>query len=208
MACSIFETRQSLLKFEGLDVVSLLQGVLSNDIRLLDTQKSLRAFHLTPKGKWVARLLLFKKEDKIFALTSPQEAEALKQSLKNILFLSDSTMQDVTTEYVVYLKVADRSSELDSEGIEDGEWASPAMWLLVKKNEQEAFLQKQNCPLLGTQAYEELQIQSKIPRFGFEVNEKTIPPQVGYGDDYFSYTKGCYMGQEIISRLKHYGRKT
>ncbi len=210
MALSIFESNQSLLKFEGPDVLTLLQGALSNDLRLLEQQKTLRAFHLTPKGKWVARLLLFKKGNIYLAITSRPKAEALKLSLKNILFLSERKMEDLSDHYSLFLQSADDASQFiksEEESILDDEWARPAAWFIILKNEKEAFLQKLKVPCFSTTDLEAFQLESKIPRYGTEVNEKTIPPQAGYGDNYFSYNKGCYVGQEIISRLKHYGQK-
>jgi folate-binding protein YgfZ len=50
-----------------------------------------------------------------------------------------------------------------------------------------------------------LRIEAGIPRFGVEMDENTIPPEAGIETIAISYTKGCYIGQEVIARIKSVG---
>ena len=127
--------------------------------------------------------------------------------MKNLLFLSESKLEDLSTSLQPFLQIAEDANQILTEGILDEEWKMPAAWVLVSSEKKEQFFKTYSYPVWSTEASIEFQLESKIPRYGIEVDEKTIPPQVGYGDNYFSYTKGCYVGQEIISRLKHYGKK-
>src|SRR5258705_10289 len=52
---------------------------------------------------------------------------------------------------------------------------------------------------------EELRIENRIPRWGTELSEDVIPNEAGLDERAVSYTKGCYLGQEIISRIKSLG---
>lgn len=56
----------------------------------------------------------------------------------------------------------------------------------------------------GTEALNIARIEAGIPLFGFEMDENTIPPEAGLGP-VCSVIKGCYIGQEIISRIHHQG---
>jgi folate-binding protein YgfZ len=53
---------------------------------------------------------------------------------------------------------------------------------------------------------ESLRIQAGIPRWGFELTEGVLPDEAGLRERGFvSDTKGCYVGQETVARIKTYG---
>jgi folate-binding protein YgfZ len=58
----------------------------------------------------------------------------------------------------------------------------------------------------GWQATEISRIEAGIPRFGSEMDQDTLPPEVNIQHRAISYSKGCYIGQEIIARIRTYGR--
>lgn len=52
---------------------------------------------------------------------------------------------------------------------------------------------------------EALRIEAGVPRFGADMDEETIPLEAGIESRAISFTKGCYVGQEIIIRVLHRG---
>jgi folate-binding protein YgfZ len=58
----------------------------------------------------------------------------------------------------------------------------------------------------GFQALEMARIEAGIPRFGVDMDATNLPPEAGLDKTAISYTKGCYIGQEIIARLRTYGQ--
>jgi folate-binding protein YgfZ len=52
---------------------------------------------------------------------------------------------------------------------------------------------------------EVVRIEHGIPRWGRELGEETLPPEAGLDATHIDYHKGCYIGQEVISRLKSVG---
>ncbi len=60
--------------------------------------------------------------------------------------------------------------------------------------------------LAGWRALETARVESGIPRFGAEMDETNLPPEAGLDARAISYTKGCYIGQEIIARIRTYGQ--
>jgi folate-binding protein YgfZ len=58
---------------------------------------------------------------------------------------------------------------------------------------------------LGTLALEALRIEAGTPRFGIDMTEDTIPLEAGIEGRAISFTKGCYVGQEVIIRILHRG---
>lgn len=199
-----------VLRFEGKDIVKFLQGMLSNDIRLLQENQEMPACFLSAKGKWIAALHLFKTKDYIFAKTSSLEATNLLQAIQPLILFSESQVLDLSSEYQWILGIGKKALEwipgkaVYPVFIHQG-FRLPAFLMLCPRKEVTAWLETWKQFLISPECLEVLRIESCIPSYGKEVDEKTIPLEAGL-DSYFSYTKGCYVGQETISRIKHYGR--
>lgn len=58
----------------------------------------------------------------------------------------------------------------------------------------------------GGQAFEVARIEAGIPRFGVDMDDSNLLPETGIEDRAVSYTKGCYVGQEVIARIRTYGQ--
>lgn len=60
--------------------------------------------------------------------------------------------------------------------------------------------------LAGWEALEVVRVEDGVPRFGADMDGTTLPPEAGLEDGAISYTKGCYIGQEVMGRLRSRGR--
>jgi folate-binding protein YgfZ len=58
---------------------------------------------------------------------------------------------------------------------------------------------------VGSLALERLRIEEGRPRFGQDMGAANIPQETGLADEAVSYTKGCYLGQEIVARIHYRG---
>jgi folate-binding protein YgfZ len=58
----------------------------------------------------------------------------------------------------------------------------------------------------GWRASEMVRIEAGIPRYGADMDESNLAPEAGIGDRAISYSKGCYIGQEVIARIRTYGQ--
>jgi folate-binding protein YgfZ len=57
----------------------------------------------------------------------------------------------------------------------------------------------------GLEAFETLRIEAGTPAFGIDMDESSLPQEVGRIDATISFTKGCYIGQETVARIRTYG---
>jgi tRNA-modifying protein YgfZ len=57
----------------------------------------------------------------------------------------------------------------------------------------------------GLEAYETLRVEAGTPVFGVDMDETNLPQEVGRIDTTISFTKGCYIGQETVARIRTYG---
>jgi len=60
--------------------------------------------------------------------------------------------------------------------------------------------------VLSDEMLELIRIEHGVPRWGCELDENTLPPEAGLDRTHIDFHKGCYIGQEVISRLKSIGR--
>jgi folate-binding protein YgfZ len=58
----------------------------------------------------------------------------------------------------------------------------------------------------GWQALELARVEAGIPRFGVDMDDTNLPPEAGLEARAISYRKGCYIGQEVIARVRTYGQ--
>jgi len=58
----------------------------------------------------------------------------------------------------------------------------------------------------GWDALEMLRVEAGVPRFGMDMDATNLPPEAGLEGRAVRYDKGCYIGQEIIARIRTYGR--
>jgi folate-binding protein YgfZ len=57
----------------------------------------------------------------------------------------------------------------------------------------------------GMRAYDTLRIEAGTPCYGLDIDETNLPQEVGRMEQAVSFTKGCYIGQETIARIRTYG---
>ncbi len=231
----IFQLTDAVLKFQGNDCKKFLQGASSNDIKTLQNQKGIATCFLSPKGRLIATVKLFESNEGIWGITTRREANQLIESLKTQLLFSETELIDLSDQYDWVLGIGKEANSFISEVfqfpstleplssltveysqtkikmIRDSGWNQPAFLLLIPKVKIEPVLSKieqesKKYPIqkINPEILNLLRIESGIPLFGTDIDDKTIPLEANL-DAYISYTKGCYTGQETISRIKHYG---
>jgi folate-binding protein YgfZ len=74
----------------------------------------------------------------------------------------------------------------------------------TRKPEFQQALEAVGAQPIGEDTFEILRVEAGIARFGIDMDETSVIPETNL-DDAVSFTKGCYVGQEIIVRIKHRG---
>ncbi|MFO1518270.1 MAG: glycine cleavage T C-terminal barrel domain-containing protein [bacterium] len=103
---------------------------------------------------------------------------------------------------------------LSVEVMRDFDWSDfPAFLLLLPRTYESRIrptLTELSTPYpvawIGEETLKALRIEAGRPFYGVDIDEGTIPQEANVEEGFISYTKGCYVGQETISRVKHYGR--
>jgi folate-binding protein YgfZ len=199
-----------VLDVAGEDRVAFLQGQLTQEMRNLAPGETREAAGLTPKGKllFVARALGL--PDRIRLL--------LPQSLRTPVF-------EHLRKYAVFTKVAieDRSDDFLRVGLygaggaawaapEDalrlpgrGEFSAELLVPVAMRAAVEALFEAAGSQPIPAETAEILRLEAARPRFGTDMDATNLPDEVGLAAA-ISTTKGCYVGQEVVARLRTYGR--
>lgn len=175
-----------VFRFSGPDRKKFLHGLVTADVLGLSPGAGTAACLLTPKGLLQAQFWLYDAQDALVAVCPGECAENLRGGISKMIMLSDSTMEEV--EGPVYLARGARGYDAKRFG--------------------EGFVFDAGSPPLpavaGPEPFEALRVERAWPRYGVDVDASTIPLEAGM-EDAISFTKGCYMGQETISRVHHFG---
>jgi folate-binding protein YgfZ len=186
---------RSVLEFRGADVVRFLNGQLSNDVRKLQSAAAMHACVMTAKGRMNAEVWLTKLADGIRVDGPAGMGEELLGRFERYIISDDVTATDVTEQWRLHHIVG------EGEGTSSRRVGVPG-WDLWTQGENPGNLPR----LLSPADAESFRIASGIPAWGTELDENTIPVEAGLDRDCIDYHKGCYVGQEVISRIKSVGR--
>src|SRR5262249_47193650 len=87
----------------------------------------------------------------------------------------------------------------------EGEFAGELLVPAGARSALEEWLRAQGARVLSDDEAEVRRVEAGRPRFGQDADPSHLPDEVGL-DDAISTTKGCYVGQEIVARMRTYGR--
>lgn len=180
-------------RFHGADAKKFLQGLVTADMGKLAPGVCLPACVLTPKGLLVADCELYEETpESVLAVTRPGAAIGFLAAFEKKIILSDSSLKALRSQ---------RAWLVIGEGYEVGlPWprlSEPARLLLGVDPPVEAE------PLTDAE-FDALRVASGFPWFGADMSAESLPLEARQ-DAAISMDKGCYMGQETVSRIVHRG---
>lgn len=184
---------RAVLAVSGEDRVSFLQGLVSNDVTLVAPGRAVWAALLTPQGKWLADFFISSDGERLLLDVEAAQAAMLVQKLTRFRLRAK-----VVVEPVPMAVLAGWDGPPPQGAVADPRLAA-AGWRLLT---QEA--------LVGTatpEAYDLHRLQLGLPGGSLDMEaEKTTLLEAGFDVlNGISWTKGCYMGQELTARTKYRG---
>ncbi len=199
-----------ILAAGGDDRVAFLQGQLTQDVRTLVPGASLPAAGLSPKGKilYFGRVVALPER---LLIIGPGVARPFVQShLAKYAAFQKVTISDATDEFCVVGLYGPAVAEIETPEYAhrlpaEGEFAAGLLAPARHREELGLVLVAAGSTALGQAAGEILRIEAGRPRFGSEADENTLPDEIQLSAA-ISMTKGCYVGQEVVARLRTYGR--
>ena len=185
---------RAVLAITGKDRVTFLQGLVSNDVSLAAPGRAIWAAMLTPQGKWLADFFIFSDGTRLLLDVEAQQAPDLIRRLGRFRLRADAQIAPEPTQ--VYAAWDGPPPTLP--------WAAPdprlpeAGWrVLATRLESNA----------SEDDYDALRITLGLPDGSRDLEpEKTVLLEAGFDElGGISWSKGCYMGQELTARTKYRG---
>ena len=200
----------ALLEFRGPDAIRFLNGQLTQDVRKVVGGKiTLPSCVTDAKGRLQFRIRITEGPEGALWVEGPEGcAEELEARLTRYLIADDVEVIDLTGGFglthligpVMEIPggiVARKSNRYGVEGVD---------WWIPQEADKSYELPPGMTLYFGDSGLEPLRVANGVPIWGRELVEGMLPPEALLEETDISYNKGCYIGQEVISRIKSAGK--
>jgi folate-binding protein YgfZ len=203
------------IRVSGADAISFLQGLISQDVAS-QPGTVVRSFLLGPQGKLRALLWVLIGENEVVLITDRESAGTVVADLSRYRIRVDVEIE-ADPRPVLELWGPEAAAVLTGAGVEpDPGWIqTPGGWVAgIPLDGLNRFffvgidpdeLVAAGAVRCGELAVTVLRIEAGEPKMGVDVDESTIPQESGLVPDSVSFTKGCYLGQELVARIDSRG---
>jgi len=221
-----------IVEVTGRDRATFLHAMLSNDVKSLSAGQGVAAAFLDVHGKVQTLVTIWALEERLLLLTPPGEGARTIQALDHYLFSEKAYFKDLAGEMAlamlagpeamalverlagvavpatVWGNVAARVSDVDVRLVRgSSETGEPEVWLAAAIADGErlrAALAQGGAMAIGRAAWESLRIEAGTPAYGADVDSTVLLPEIPI-ERLVSGTKGCYIGQEVVVRIRDRG---
>ncbi len=183
----------------GNDRLRFLNGQITNDVRKVTESAAIEACVLNAKGKLNADIFLSAASDCFWVDADPDLQKALLARIERYIIADDVQIDDVTDRFSIFHVLSRAAPDVaDCQRILSTRRFAETGWDIWADS---AFHDA-----VDVSAAEILRIEHGIPRWGCELTEQIIPIEANLEARTIDYDKGCYIGQEVISRIKMSGQ--
>lgn len=216
-----------IIKVTGKDAQQFLQGQLTNDVgQVTETTGQLNAW-CSPKGRMIANFRLFKSDNTYYILLPEENIVTVLKRLQMFVLRADVKLEDISYSLARIGIIGQNSQNLLADCLNKTPDSTPnsvltveqAMVLRVtsntpryvviaKPNRLQTIWEclSQKARPVGTQTWQLFNILAGFPQILLETKEEFVPQMVNLQLlGAISFSKGCYVGQEIVARTQHLG---
>jgi folate-binding protein YgfZ len=211
MTAPLFDlSGRAKLRITGSDRLRFLNGQVTNDIRKANESAAIEACVLSAKGRMNGHVFVSAARDCFLADADPDLRQALIARLERYVIADDVQIEDVTDRLSIFHVLSPTAPALGDgwrlvsarRFTESGwdVWSDAALHDVVARQLSSAFR------FLDAASAEVFRVEEGVPRWGRELTEEIIPIEANLEARAIDYEKGCYIGQEVISRIKMSGQ--
>jgi len=229
--CGISKPEHGLFSLTGRDRVRWLNGMVSNNIRDLAAGHGVYAFVLNAQGNIQGDLYAFQRGESLVLEIERSQVETLVPLLRRYIIMDKVEVEDLSGKTAVIGISGPQCSrmlgelgfelpEFEALQLTDAKWRETPItvvrgdnpcvdnyeiWLPVEQREAawDALVEAGAVPA-EVEILETFRILCGIPKFGQDIRERVLPQETGQ-DRALNFTKGCYIGQEIVERIRTRG---
>jgi folate-binding protein YgfZ len=220
------------VRVTGEDRTRWLNGMVTNNVRDLAPDHGLYAFLLNAQGRIQGDLYAFNRGDRIVLDVDRAHAQRLMGLFDHYIVMDDVVIEDVTNQWAAIgvqgpnSRAALRASDIAAPELAPLEltsltwqgagltlvraeaWKGEAYEIWVAPEQAAAVfeaLQQAGAERVGAAAQRLYRMAAGIPQFGEDIRERDLPQETGQ-DRALHFAKGCYVGQEIVERIRSRGQ--
>jgi aminomethyltransferase len=232
---AIYVDRSNLgmLKFTGETRQDLIHRMSTQNVLDLQSGSGTATILTSDIGRMIDRLLLYASSDAVYAITGENNNDNVARYLMRFIFFQDDFQVTDLSADTTIVAVYGSGAAARLAGIAPDAATLPLHhWREKTIGDATVYLHRTD-PIAGAgylltceasardllfehlaeagltaaddEAFDYLRIEAGLPRFGHEITSDYIPLEAGLWDD-VSFSKGCYVGQEIIARMESRGR--
>jgi folate-binding protein YgfZ len=230
--CAIYDlSSQAKIKLTGNDRVRWLNGMVTNNVRDLATGHGVYSFLLSPQGRILGDLYAYNRGDSIWLNTDQSQAAKILEIFDHYIIMDDVEVENLSDKLTAIGISGPKSLEiLRAAGLEmsdlqplelrDCEWRQIPLTIVrgdrEKRESFEIWATAENVEKLGEVlkqggaiavspgALELHRISLGIPRYGQDIRERDMAQETEQARA-LNFSKGCYVGQEIVERIRSRG---
>lgn len=224
-AALLDRSERGKLALSGSAAAECLAGQVTNDVAAIEPGCGTYAAFLTTKGQLLGDVRIFRTADTFELDTERISLQALFDLLRPALVGHDAELHKRTLEKGMLSLLGPRARQIAE--VEDLPYCElknapitvdgvPAHAVLSRKGVDilcdaadtaaiQATLLARGALAINEAAAEVTRVERGRPRFGIELDGRTMPQEAGMLERYVSFTKGCYVGQETVARLHYRG---
>ena len=227
--CGVFDLGwRAKLLITGADRQKWLNGMVTNNIRDLAVGHGTYNFLLNAQGHILGDMYLYNRGDYLLLDTDRSEAAKLRESFERFIIMDDVEIDDASDKLTaIGLLGPGARQTLAAAGItfpelqplqaHDGVWRDAGITVVATEHEGfEIWLAHGGAGTLwdalvaagatpaGADALELWRVAQGVPRYGQDIRERDLPQETGQMRA-LNFSKGCYVGQEIVERIRSRG---
>jgi folate-binding protein YgfZ len=223
--------RRGRILVSGRDAAMFLNGLVTNDVKNLARGSWVPAAFANVQGRLIAAVRIVHRDDGFLIDTETVTRDKVVDLLGRFTLVGEFRVTDLTDELGTLSLQGKKAAEIlgsvlgpeatlergcviqstfnekDVTIIRATHTAEEGFDLFIESSAREQLhdaLWHSGAEIVGDETFEVMRIEAGIPRFGIDMSENTVVSETCL-DDAISDTKGCYVGQEIIIRIKHRG---
>jgi tRNA-modifying protein YgfZ len=202
---------RGVVRLSGQDATKLLQGIITSDMELLSGQRAIHAGLLTPQGKILFDFFVVRANDGFLLDTARNQAAALVKRLTMYKLRANVDIRDASSEFdllAVWAGAGPGPAETQGTLVFPDPRLSQLGWRLLAEAQVAGKTPVAPRAIRAEASdYHAHRIALGVPEGGKDyVFGDTFPHEANFDLlNGVSFSKGCFVGQEVVSRMQHRG---
>ena len=191
------------IRVTGEDRQRLLHAMTTNHVQEMQPAQTRYAFFLNAQGRILADVWILCLDDALILDVEPEVREKVFQHLDRYIIADDVTLEDITETTSEYAVEGPSAVRPDGIVIEGGLTGQPGFRVIVPRGGSAAV---DAVPCTPEEA-RVVRVENGVPRYGEDIGETNLVQETGRTEA-LHFNKGCYLGQEIVERVRSRGQVT